>query len=152
MKRILGLDPGGTTGWSLVERKSPREIKTLQMGEVKEPDIYAFLDTWPLLVGENDLVVVEEFTARPNFTDGRWTKLPVAELVGMCRLRAKQLGCHLIKTQPSMLDIGYRSAGLTRHKSKNTSKNAIYRGDAFDANAHAWYVATRGFTPAMKEF
>ncbi len=150
--KILGLDPGGTTGWALVERLGPREILTLQMGEVKEPDFYEFLENWTLLLEPKSLVVVEEFTARPGFTDGRWTKLPVAELVGMCRLRTKQLDCHLIKTQPSMLNIGYKAAGLTRKKSKNTGKNAVYRGDAFDATAHAWYVATRGFTSAMKEF
>ena len=79
--KILGIDPGGTTGVALISpEKGEPGYKIIKMGELKAGEwlerMLAFITS-----GEINQVVLEDFVARPNLTDGRWTELPVAKQI-----------------------------------------------------------------------
>lgn len=118
--RILGLDPGTTTGWAVIE-KAP-DLKTryriLAMGECLAPDYDEFLinalvhNIVPTASSDSlfcplDVVVVEDFIARPEFVRDKWTALPVAKQVGKVEILATYREIPVIVQQPRDKPAGY---------------------------------------------
>lgn len=140
--RVLGIDPGahpdpkvvGMTGFALIEKIEGKPVLQ-EWGEIDED---SFLD-WVIRWDQYKLttVVCEDFIARPAFTGGRWTPLPVAKQVGVCMLRARQLGCTYIELQPADKPAGYLASKQKYVKGKKGTHKE-------DALAHACYVAVVG--------
>lgn len=147
MPRILGIDPGGTTGYCLAETEAigAGPVSILDVGEVKEKFFFDWLDSWTNSFSTGIThVVCEDFIARPTFVSGRWTELPVAKQVGAIAYRAHQLNCIYVVLQPSDKPTGYKAAGLKYVKGKQGTHIQ-------DATAHAMYVAKLGFKPSQRK-
>ena len=62
MPKILGLDPGGTTGWAIIEYLDDAPPVLCAYGQIHNGHI-GFIDAWKALP-EFDFVVCESFTLR----------------------------------------------------------------------------------------
>lgn len=136
--RILGIDPGDKTGAVLLDSEGP---SVLRVETIEAKNFNSWLDTWnqtdsPWLV---DIVAIEDFIARPSFTDGRWTELPVAKLIGRVEFRCHQLKIRCVVQQPSIKPVGYRFAGLAYPPKKNPMIHVL------DATAHAYFLLRNGY-------
>lgn len=142
---ILGIDPGGTTGFCIVSKNGNDNstVAPISVGEIKQDKFNAWLDSWDILNLTH--IVCEDFIARPGLTNGKWTSLPVAKQVGAISYRAHQLGVTYIELQPSDKPVGYKAAGLQYVKGKKGTH-------IHDATAHAFYVAKLGFKPTQRRF
>ncbi len=128
---ILGVDPGGTTG--LARLHVGEEGPWWQIAEqVRDKEMFSWLDHAEL----PDVVVVEDFIARPKLTDGRWTELPTAKLIGAIEYWAHTKGVRFILQQPSCKPVGYAKAGLEYKKGKQGTHMQ-------DAMAHAAFYASK---------
>ena len=142
--RFIGIDPGGTTGYCILDKDpETKKIVIQDVGEVKSNSFYTWLDSW----GTKGLqvVVCEDFIARPNLTDGRWTEMPVPEQKGAIAYRSHQLGCRFVVLQPSDKPMGYKAANLPYHPGKKGTHMQ-------DASAHAFYAAKLGYTKSQRKF
>jgi len=143
--RILGVDPGGTTGFCLVESEAigrPTGHRIIAVGEILSNDFFYWLQQWDSQ--ELTHVVCEDWIQRPDMASGRWTPQSVAKQVGAISYRAFDLNCLYIELQPSDKPTGYKAAGLRYIKGK--------RGTHIeDATAHALFVAKLGFKPSQRK-
>lgn len=137
---ILGVDPGKTTGFGLVQL----EEKKLQLLGVRESRSEDLLDckTW---FEETDVVVCEAWLTRPN--EARrggfdWGVMYAAERLGSARTLASLYECKFVLQQPSQKPIGYAWANLKYVPGKSGTHQQ-------DATAHAVYHAVHvlGGTP-----
>lgn len=145
MPRILGLDPGGTTGFCLVESEAigrPTGHSIVDAGEIKRDQFFPWLQAWKTF----DLthVVCEDWIQRPDMASGRWTPQDVAKQVGAISYRAFSLDCIYIELQPSDKPEGYRAAKMKYVKGKKGTHIS-------DATAHALFVAKLGFRPSQRK-
>jgi len=62
LPRILGLDPGGTTGWAIVEYDETTMPLLQEHGQI-ENGHEGFIEAWPHLP-QHDVIVCESFTLR----------------------------------------------------------------------------------------
>lgn len=135
--KILGIDPGGTTGFGLVH--APGVIQ--EIGEVEKEEFLSWVNSWTDDLF--DAVACEDFIARPKLTDGRWTELPVAKQIGAIQLRCFQLGKPCIMQQPSIKPVGYKLA-----KIKYTpGKRGLH---IYDGVAHAFHLLRLGYRASQK--
>ena len=144
--KILGIDPGNTLGFCLVDKRE-NSFEKVAVGEIRAADTEKFhqwLDLWATIDGLR-IVVCEDFIARPEYTDGRWTKLDTAKQVGSIERTAHNLGCIFVEIQPAMKPDGYRAAKLKYIKGKKGTHKE-------DATAHAYYVAKLGYLPSWRKF
>jgi Holliday junction resolvasome RuvABC endonuclease subunit len=126
--KILGIDPGTTTGWALLENSTP-----LKMGEWKGKK--AFEEGLASLLKEEqiDVVVVEDFVFRPGFKENKWKKTDVAKQIGYIEAACKMLGIEFAKPQsPAIKPVGYGMSGMKYEK----GKRGMHMQDAI---AHAMY-------------
>jgi hypothetical protein len=141
--RVLGIDPGGTTGYCLLNADRVQNSYRIEdMGEVKSEQFYDWLDNWPTLAPT--VIVCEDWKQRPKF-DGLWTDQPVAEQKGAIAYRTHQLCLPFIVLQPADKPKGYRCANLTYKQGKKGTHIE-------DACAHAFYVAKLGYTKNQRKF
>lgn len=127
--KLLGLDPGGTTGFAFCEFSGDRaSIKWLEIGEVSGSDLGLWLRRSVPLV---DVVVCEDFVIRPyvkkwESTTTRSNDAGTAKLVGKVQLACEWLKKPLFMYLPSDKRVGYNTLGLTYVQGK---KN-MHRQDA----------------------
>lgn len=122
--RILGIDPGGTTGWAILEDDQPVEI-----GTVKSPDFYKQM---PEILAKNiDVCVTEDFIIRPEWGN-RWKKTDTPKMIGAIRLICEEMNLRFVLQQPSIKPVGYGWAGMVYVKGKKGTHIQ-------DAIAHARY-------------
>lgn len=124
--KILGLDPGKTTGWALLENSTP-----LKIGEWKESE---FEEELIKLTDEEDIdvLVIEDFVFRPGFKEGKWKTTEVPKLIGCARVVARIKNIEFVEQAPAIKPIGYGMAKLKYVK----GKRGMHK---FDAVAHATY-------------
>ncbi len=132
--RILGIDPGETTGWGLLEGS-----RVLRVGEVKLPRIGEFLRDFE----EVDVYVVEDYVQRPDYLmkgkrNNLWIPQHTAKIIGRVQQTAFLQGKPCILQQPSCKPAGYGFAGVKYVKGKKGTHMQ-------DAVAHAsFYWMTVG--------
>lgn len=145
----LGIDPGGTTGYSWV-RLVGTELVLIEAGQVLEAEYFEWLDGWAdkslqLEKDENEriFVAIEDFIKRPDKGNNEWLELPTAKQIGAAQYRAYQLGWRSVIQQPSCKPMGYRLAGLPYTPGKKGMHIA-------DAQSHAAFFLRNGVpsTPA----
>ena len=124
--KILGIDPGKTSGWALLEDALP-----LKMGEWKETEFATELHS--LCKAESpDVLVIEDFVFRPGFKEGKWKTTEVSKLIGEARTIAKIEQIEYVEQAPAIKPVGYGMAGLKYVKGKRGTHMQ-------DAIAHATY-------------
>ncbi len=138
--RVLGIDPGDTTGAFLLEATPGESKPPYAMCRMEMIPLDRFLDWVDLLDSELwrcDWMVIEDFIARPEFSGGLWQELPTAKQIGALIYRARQLGVKVVLQQPSIKPKGYLLMNMRYVKG---AKNMHIH----DAAAHATYFVHEG--------
>lgn len=138
MTNILGLDPGKTTGYALIETEgSGRNISLVNVGETKDMTLITIKD----LFEKADVVVYESWRTRPGKAQSgafNWGTMPAPEAIGAVKT-LRQLFCPdatLVVQEPAIKPAGYGFANLKYVKGKDGMH-------VQDAVAHAVYYAVR---------
>jgi hypothetical protein len=131
--KILGIDPGGTTGYSLIQVKD-KEISPIAFGETKDK---LLLELVPFLQ-EADIIVYENFLLRPGMARSGafdWKSNTTEQVIGSLKTLAALHGKEIAKPQePAQKPIGYGFANLKYIPGR---KGTHWQ----DAHAHAVYYA-----------
>jgi len=132
--RILGVDPGKTTGLALIEVENKR-MKLLETRASKDS---LALD-WLELLQAADLLAVESFQLRPN--EARtgtfdWSNMIAPQVIGSIQTLAKMNGKEVVMQSPSTKPMGYAWSGQ-KYVAK---KKGMHQQDAL---AHATYYAVK---------
>ena len=132
--RILGLDPGKSTGWATITVED-KKITLGLFGITKDQTLVEIEDE----LKKADVVVYEGYWIRPDKAHSGafdWDEAPALQVIGslltLCRLHGKKN----VKQQPSQRVPGYAFAGLKYEKKKQGQH-------AQDALAHAVYYAVK---------
>ena len=119
MRKVLGVDPGKTTG-----------ISFLEDGKTIFEHAYTNLDSIyrAIKVCMPNVIVIEKILGSRNFTQ---SLLYAAEAIGVCRMYAQQAGIKLVESNPAILQGKVKPKGLSPH--------------IWSARNHAlWYIAHEG--------
>ncbi len=133
--KILGIDPGMTTGWSLAVKDSAYlgGFKWIKGGDVKYKD---FEDFFYPRVPKVDLVVCEDYVLNPKVQKwapaaAMYNRLITKELVGVIRAFCWIHKVRLILQESKIKPMGYQLNGLPYVKNSRNSKR-----HEWDAMAH----------------
>lgn len=133
--KILGIDPGGTTGYSLIEVRD-KEIVPLAFGECKDK---LLLKLVPHLQAA-DVIVYENFLLRPGMARSGafdWKSNITEQVIGSLKTLAALHGKEVAKPQePAQKPVGYGFANLKYVPGK---KGTHWQ----DAHAHAVFYAVK---------
>jgi hypothetical protein len=131
--KIIGLDPGGTTGWACITVNDDRTITLGQFGNTKDQTLVDITDhiKWA------DVVCYEGFWLRPDYARaGRFdwqqnvAEQAIGSLMTLCKLLQKQA---VVKQMPSQKRPGYGFSGQEYKKGKTGTHWQ-------DALAHALFI------------
>ena len=130
--KILGIDPGKSTGWAIIEITN-KEIKPVDQGVEKEGEV-RHIHT---LIEQVDIVVCEDFKLRPDKARRGvfdYSSMIAPQVIGKIELLCDITGTTLAKQQPSVKPVAYGFSGLKYVPGK---KGAHWQ----DAYSHAVYYA-----------
>lgn len=131
--KILGLDPGGTTGWGMIEISSdPRpKINLINIGQVKNEE-----DLEPQII-EADLAVIEYFRIRPDKKDDFVYKdLHASEAIGILKMLCRKHSTRVEMQGSQIKPMGYGYSGMKYVK----GKKGLHQQDGL---CHAVYYAVK---------
>ena len=137
--KVIGIDPGGTTGWSVIE---DNELKTA--GQVKAEHFMHWLSNLPT---DFDTMVVEDYKIRPDQLVGNyqhtWSSGQTLRFIGALHFWAYNNGINFVLQQPAIKPVAAGWTGLEYTKGKKDMHHV-------DASLHAAYylVSKCGVTPA----
>lgn len=125
MTRILGVDPGHTTGWAILNEDGHLE----DYGQVHLKRLNEFLDG----LSNIGVFVMENFKIRPgvNFS---WSEMDTIQILGMFKYRAHQLGAEVVLQEPASYRVGAKWAGKKIPRDHSVSHQVI-------AYAHAVFYS-----------
>jgi hypothetical protein len=131
---ILGLDPGKTTGWALID-VTDRRITPINLGETQDMTCLVLRPQ----MQEADLIVIENFLVRPDKAkkgsfdyDPMWAPQVIGSLKTMAAVLEKK-----VVLQPSSIKpVGYGWANQRYVAGKQKQHK-------WDAVAHAVYYAVK---------
>lgn len=137
MTRILGIDPGKTTGWGVVIlNDETKRILPGRFGQTKDMTLIEIVDE----IRQADEIVYEGFWLRPDKAhkghfdwQGMSAEKVIGALLTLVKLHQKK---EPVKQQPSQRIPGYAYIGLTY-------KKGVKGKHQEDALAHAAYFAVR---------
>ena len=132
--KILGLDPGKTTGWALIEIKN-KKIVPINKGHDKDMSMIGQAE----YIKEADLVVIEDFLVDPKFAKRgafNYNDMPAPQVIGSIKTL-----CQLTRTpwemqSPSVKPVGYGFLGKTYKKGAKDMHS-------WDALAHVVYYVVK---------
>jgi len=134
--KILGIDPGKTTGLAMIEinpeTKKPRLIEARACMDVSGIEYNDWLK-------EADHIVVEDFKVRPQKAERgsfNWSQMETPKIIGSIQTLAKLLGKTIVLQQPSVKPMGYGYAHMVYVKGKQGTHIQ-------DAAAHAMFFAVK---------
>lgn len=142
--RILGIDPGKTTGWAAIKIHDDKKIEPCGCGNTKDMTLIEIVDE----IRQADEIVYEGFWLRPDKAHKGafdWQNFSAEKVIGalltLIKLHQKK---EPVKQQPSQRIPGYAFAGLTY-------KKGVKGRHWEDALAHAAYFAVKhlGATPVL---
>lgn len=127
--KIIGLDPGKTTGWGVLYVNG-KTVTLGQFGETKDMTLVEIKEH----IESADVVVYEGFWIRPDKARNAsfdWNEMPAPQVIGALLTLCNLFGTKkVVKHQPSRRMPGYGYLGLT-------SRKRHYE----DALAHAMFYA-----------
>lgn len=135
MAKLLGIDPGKTTGWGLIRVDENRKIHVLQFGQTRDPTLLEIQD----YLSDADLIVYEGWLTRPG--DARkgsfdYDPMITPQVIGALKLQSQLLGKQVVEQSPSIKPPGYGFLGRKYVKGKKGQHQ-------WDALAHAVYYAVK---------
>ena len=134
MYKILGIDPGATTGIAMVGINEKRP-SILHVEETKDVTLQSIIK----LFEECDIVVCEDFLVRPGKAESgafNWSSMGTLRIIGAASAISGMLGKPFVLQQPSIKPVGY---GFSNQKYVPKKKGMHIQ----DATAHAVYYAVR---------
>lgn len=130
--RILAIDPGGTTGYAVLEDGKPTH-----MGQIDSSDILRWINS----LTKPDVLILENYRVRPGHK--RWDETQPSQLIGAFKLKAAEWGIEPVMQEPAIKPVGY---GWMRAKFGITDKNHM-----LDALAHSIYYYYKNRTDEIVE-
>jgi len=135
MTKILGIDPGRSTGWARISVSPEKRMVVHDFGVVKDPQLLELSDH----IKDSDLVVVESFLVRPR--EARkgafdYDPMETPQVIGALKLQCRLYDTPIVEQSPSVKPVGY---GFVRQKYVRGKKGT----HAMDALAHAAYYAVK---------
>jgi hypothetical protein len=134
--KILGIDPGQTTGWATILMDEDKYLELEESGQTKDMQLIEIIDH----IRSADLIVYEGWWTNPKKAkkgDFNWRGNEAEEVIGalltLAKLHQKDIPA---KQQPSQRIAGYAWAGMTYVQGK---KGCHWQ----DALAHAVHFAVR---------
>lgn len=131
---ILGLDPGGTTGYGLISCKDNRAT-LYTAGSTRDQNLGEIQDLFEMA----DIVVCEDWKTRPKKAGSGafdWNPMNTTRVIGAAETRSSILGKKFVLQQASIKPVGY---GFANQK-YTPGKKGMHTQDAI---AHAMYYAVR---------
>lgn len=125
MTQFIAIDPGDTTGWVLFEDATPREL-----GELKIPEFYDWLNGWPngRQISLNH-VVLEDYIIRPPQAGGfdhQWGRVVTIQVIGAVQCWARRWRIPVTLQPSTVLTPGAARFKLPHPKNRSlTNRNAI---------------------------
>ena len=143
--KILGIDPGRTTGWAMLTFNDKGINTTLNFGETKDLNLLEIQNR----IEEADQVVYESFLLRPKQArkgSFDWDPMETPQVIGSLKLLCRQLGKPIAEQNPSIKPVGYGFANMKYVPGKKGMH-------AQDAICHAFYYAVKnvGLKPILVE-
>lgn len=136
MIRILGIDPGKTTGLAVILINPETKKPTLDNAWVSS-DLTAIEYNDELKLA--DYIIVEDFKVRPKKAQSGsfdWSQMETPKIIGSIQTLAALLGKKVVLQQPTIKPMGYGFAQMKYVKGKPGTHIQ-------DAAAHAVYYAVR---------
>lgn len=135
MTKLLGIDPGKTTGWGLIRVDENRKIHVLQFGQTRDTTLLEIRD----YLSDADLIVYESWLTRPG--DARkgsfdYDPMITPQVIGALKLQCQLLGKQVAEQSPSVKPPAYGFLGRKYQKGKKGQHQ-------WDALAHAVYYAVK---------
>lgn len=130
---ILGIDPGGATGWATIILEG-KFIKPGLTGVITNFETDDTIDT---IIASCDVVVIENFRVRPGHARGGsfdWKTMDTSEIIGAIKRIARKLEKQVVLQEPAIKPAGYGFSGMKYRAGK---KGTHWQ----DALAHAVYYA-----------
>lgn len=134
--RILGVDPGKTTGWANVTMDEDRRLEMGEFGQTKDMQLIEIIDQ----IRSADIIVYEGWWTRPDKAmNGKfnWQGVDPEKVIGslltLAKLHQKD---KVVKQQASQRVAGFAWAGM---EYKQGAKGRHWQ----DAFAHAVYYAVK---------
>lgn len=134
MIKILGIDPGKTTGLAMLHIEDKKA--KLDLAETSS-DLTA-VEYYDLLK-KADFIIVEDFKVRPQKAQKGsfdWSQMETPKLIGSIQTLAALIGKKVVLQQPTIKPMGYGFARMIYKKGKPGTHIQ-------DAAAHAMYYAVR---------
>lgn len=131
--RILGIDPGKTTGYASITVDENNNISLGEFGQCKDMTLLDIEEEFQ----KADIIVYEGYWIRPDLAMAgkfNWQGAPAIEAIGAVMSLAKRFQKTAVKQQPSQRIPGYAFAGLKYDQKK---KGRHWQ----DALAHACFYA-----------
>ena len=131
--RVLGIDPGKTTGYASITIDENHNISLGEFGQCKDMTLLDIEEEFQ----KADVIVYEGYWIRPDMAmrgDFNWQGAPALETIGAVMSLAKRFQKTTVKQQPAQRVPGYAFAGMTYVKGK---KGLHWQ----DALAHACFYA-----------
>ena len=132
--KLLGLDPGKTTGWALVSLEG-RDLKPIDFGHDKEPSMVDQTSH----IKDADLVIIESFLVDPRYAKAgafNYDDMIAPQVIGSLKTLCKMLDTPYVLQPASVKPVGYGFLGKTYVKGKKNMHK-------WDALAHICYYAVR---------
>ena len=134
--RVIGFDPGETTGVGILEVGSDKKMHLVYSNSLIKVDLYSKL---PRLLDGVDAVIIEDFKVRPNNArkgSFDWSHLVPVQVIGALDYVTRSLGIPSHFQQPNLKPVGYAYLG---RKYVRGEKNVHH----LDALAHAAYFLVK---------
>lgn len=132
---LLGIDPGGTTGWAQAELQEDMEIKPINFGESKDITGQELI---PMIDG-SDIIVVENFLIDPRYARSGafdYDDMIAPQVIGAIRTLCSQRDKEIVLQPASIKPVGYGYLGKKYRK----GKKGMHKWDAL---AHLYYYAVK---------
>ena len=132
---VLGIDPGVTTGWGLIQLDEARSMKVLEFGSTKDLDLLEIEEHFR----SADVLIIEHWRTRPKHLQKRafdWDPMITPQVIGAAKLLGRQKGCRIQEQSPADKPMGY---GFLNQKYVKGKKNM----HSWDALAHAAFYLVK---------
>ena len=132
--KLVGIDPGGTTGWAIIYVED-KKISLGLFGTTKDPQLLDIKEH----LADADIVIYEGFWIRPRMAHAGsfdWSQMSTPQVIGSLLVLCRELGIQTIKQQPSQKVPGY---GLAKMKYVKGKQGQHWQ----DALAHAVFYAVK---------
>lgn len=137
--RVLGIDPGKTTGYALIH------VKDKTINPPTKPEDFGWdkggtVDNVERIIEEGvDLVVMEDFKVRPDMAKKghlNFDSMPAPQVIGVVRYLCSKYGVNLVLQPAAIKPVGYGFANMKYVKGK---ANMHWQ----DAYCHAVYYVVK---------